>query len=572
MTETAPRAVAYSKDYWDIVLSQMKKRPSVRIALVALVILYATAIYAPFLAGDRPFVIEATDAAGYRKAQKTLVPIAMGFRGLIADGREGYQGAENQGWEAALQAEQDALAQRLDLMRRQLAPQDAGRLEELERRIDEAASEALAGRMEAAQAAAGALVELAKAVRSEMSPVEEGQEPVAGETVALVPEVRYPVFDAISRAELYFMALWALVLLFPLWNAFVNRVLLSGDRERVRELRRVKVAALVLLPALPLPFWSSSESAFSTSPYKAGLTSGEITATHVILPPVPFGLAEINDAEYLRPPTWHRESALDESGRYLHAAASRSIDPHTGYEVPPNPVEVRYGEAERNAASRHALGTDTLGRDMLSRMIWGGRVSLTVGLVSTVFLVVIGTFLGALAGYYGGKTDLVISRIIEIFQCFPTFFLILIVVAFIGPSILNIMLVLGITRWPGVARLVRGEFLRLRGQDFVVASEALGVPQGRTIFRHVLPNALGPVLVAATFAVASGIITESALSFLGFGVQLPVPSWGSLLVESRSPEHWWIQIFPGVLIFVTVLLYNLLGEGVRDALDPRLKT
>jgi peptide/nickel transport system permease protein len=573
MTETAPRAAAsYSKDYWDIVLSQMGKRPSVRIALVALVILYASAIFAPFLAGDRPFVLEATDAAGFRKAQKTLVPIAMGFRGLVSDGREGFQGGDDQTWEAALQAERDALAQRVETMQRQLEPGDAARLEALGEALDEAALGAREGRQEAALLAADTLVELAKAVRAEMSPAETGEAAVPGETVSLVPEVRYPVFDAISKPELYFMGLWALVLLWPLWNALVNRLVLGGDRERVREARRAKVLAVVLLPALPLPFWSSQESPFSTSPYKNGLTSGEITATRAVLPPIPFGLAEISDAEYLRPPTWHRSSQMDEDGRYVHATAGRMVDPHTGYEVPPIPVVTRYGEPERNAKIRHALGTDTLGRDMLARMIWGGRVSLTVGLVSTVFLVLIGTFFGALAGYYGGKTDMVISRIIEIFQCFPAFFLILIVVAFIGPSILNIMLVIGITRWPGVARLVRGEFLRLRNQDFVVASEALGVPQRRTIFRHVLPNALGPVLVAATFAVASGIITESALSFLGFGVQLPVPSWGSLLVESRSPEHWWIQIFPGVLIFATVLLYNLLGEGVRDALDPRLKT
>jgi peptide/nickel transport system permease protein len=133
------------------------------------------------------------------------------------------------------------------------------------------------------------------------------------------------------------------------------------------------------------------------------------------------------------------------------------------------------------------------------------------------------------------------------------------------------MVVLGVTRWPSVARLVRGEFLRLRGQDFVVASEALGVRQRRTIFRHLLPNAMGPVLVSATFSVATGILTESALSFLGFGVQLPIPSWGSLLIESRAPQDWWIQLFPGLMIFLTVVLYNLLGEGVADALDPRQK-
>jgi peptide/nickel transport system permease protein len=286
------------------------------------------------------------------------------------------------------------------------------------------------------------------------------------------------------------------------------------------------------------------------------------------MPPVAFGLAEINDGEYLRAPTWREEAAMDAEGRYIVAKGWMG-DASSGFKVEQRPVEIRHGEPALNSPLRHLLGTDSLGRDMLARMVWGGRVSLSVGLVSTVFLVLIGTFLGSLAGYYGGRIDMLISRVIEIFQCFPTFFLILIIVAFIGPSILNIMIVLGVTRWPGVARLVRGEFLRLRELDFVVASTALGVPGRRTIFRHILPNALGPVLVAATFSVASGIITESALSFLGLGIEAPVPSWGGLLVESRSPEHWWIQIFPGLLIFVTVILYNLLGEGVRDALDPR---
>ncbi|MBM3985375.1 MAG: ABC transporter permease [Planctomycetes bacterium] len=288
------------------------------------------------------------------------------------------------------------------------------------------------------------------------------------------------------------------------------------------------------------------------------------------MPPVAFGLAEIHDAEYFRPPTWHASAAISAEGYYERG--TRAGNPVQGFTSPPRPVEVRAGEPARNAGSRHPLGTDGLGRDLLARLVWGGRVSLSVGLVSTVLLVLIGIVVGALAGYCGGWVDLLLSRVIEVFQCFPPFFLVLIVVAFIGPGILNIMLVLGLTRWPGVARLVRGEFLRLRGQDFVVAAEALGARHRRTIFRHILPNAMGPVLVAATFSVASGILTESALSFLGFGVKLPVPSWGSLLTESRSPEHWWIQVFPGLMIFVTVVLYNLLGEAVRDALDPRLKT
>jgi peptide/nickel transport system permease protein len=339
---------------------------------------------------------------------------------------------------------------------------------------------------------------------------------------------------------------------------------------------------------LPCLFWSfgtdaalfgapgewavGSADPFASSPYKEALAKGDMVAEKVVMPPIAFGLAEIHDSEYFRPPTWHWSSPITEEGYYERGARSQSIDSVAGFKVPARPVDVRPGEPGRNEGARHPLGADSLGRDVLARIVWGGRISLSVGLLSTVFLVLIGVIVGAVSGYLGGWVDVLLSRIVEIFQCFPPFFLILIVVAFLGPSITNIMIILGITRWPGVARLVRGEFLRLRSQDFVVASRALGVPGRRTIFRHILPNAMGPVLVAATFSVASGILTESALSFLGFGVQLPVPSWGSLLIESRSPEHWWIQIFPGLMIFLTVLLYNLLGEGVRDALDPRLKS
>jgi peptide/nickel transport system permease protein len=540
-------------------MSHLRRRPSVRISLVVLALLYASAIYAPFLAGDRPFVIEAVDEAGYRRALTTMTPIATGLRGLVRDGPEALAGGGGQTWRQALAAERSALRQRVQAMSRQLDPADTRLLADLSAEADDVVARALAGDGEEALAAAERVLELTRQARTELAP---------GEGVALRAAVRYPAFDALSRAEVYLMLLWALVLLWPVWNTIVNRALLRGDRERIRRARRRKVAAMLLLPLIPLPFWSAPENPYTTSAYKEGLTGGAVTPLRLVMPPIPFGLAEINDGEYLRAPTWHRTAEMDDAGRYLNVAG-RMVDESTGFEVTPLPVEVRSGEPDLNSPLRHPLGTDSLGRDMLARMVWGGRVSLSVGLVSTVFLVLIGIFLGSLAGYYGGRIDLVISRVIEVFQCFPTFFLILIIVAFVGPSILNIMVVLGVTRWPGVARLVRGEFLRLRGQDFVVASEALGVPRRRTIFRHILPNAMGPVLVAATFGVASGIITESALSFLGLGIQAPVPSWGSLLIESRSPEHWWIQIYPGLLIFITVILYNLLGEGVRDALDPR---
>jgi len=222
--------------------------------------------------------------------------------------------------------------------------------------------------------------------------------------------------------------------------------------------------------------------------------------------------------------------------------------------------------------TRHHMGTDGTGRDLMTRMIWGSRISLSIGFVAVGIYVFLGIVLGALAGYFGGWTDILISRAIEVVICFPVFFLILTVVAFLDPSVFNIMIVIGITGWTGVARLIRGEFLRLRGQDFVIAGRALGFSDTRIIFRHVLPNALGPVLVAATFGVASAILIESSLSFLGFGVKVPTPTWGSVLSSAReSWVYWWLTMFPGFAIFLTVTMYNLVGEGVRDAVDPKLR-
>jgi peptide/nickel transport system permease protein len=233
-------------------------------------------------------------------------------------------------------------------------------------------------------------------------------------------------------------------------------------------------------------------------------------------------------------------------------------------ELPPDQLPV---------LGRYLLGTDDLGRDVFARMLQGSFVSLSIGFVAVSIELVIGLTLGGLAGFYGGRVDALVMRFTDVMLCFPTFFLILTVVALLPPSIWNIMIVIGATSWMGTCRFVRAELMALRDQDFVRAARALGLSDARVIFRHMIPNAIAPVLVSATIAVASAILTESALSYLGFGVQPPDASWGNILADGRTFlfDAPWLFLIPGVAILVVVLAFNLVGEGLRDALNPRLR-
>ena len=245
----------------------------------------------------------------------------------------------------------------------------------------------------------------------------------------------------------------------------------------------------------------------------------------------------------------------------------------TPYLAPYDPSAIDVNDILAPPSYAHIFGTDELGRDVFTRMLYGAGISLKVGFVAVGIAVLIGAFLGAISGYYGGLVDIMIMRFVDIMLCFPSFFLILAVIAFMEPSIFNIMAVIGLTSWMGITRLVRAEFLSLKERDFVLAEKAIGASHPRIIFVHILPNAMAPVLVSATLGIAAAVLTESALSFLGIGVQPPTPSWGNMLTQGQNVLGiaWWLSFFPGMAILLTVLGYNLLGEGIRDAIDPRLR-
>ncbi len=241
--------------------------------------------------------------------------------------------------------------------------------------------------------------------------------------------------------------------------------------------------------------------------------------------------------------------------------------------APYDPTSIHVRDILLAPSWEHWCGTDTLGRDVFSRMLFGARVSLAVGFVAVGISLIIGLMLGAVAGYAGGRTDAMLMRATDMVLCFPTFFLILAVIAFLEPSIWNIMIVIGLTSWMGIARLVRAEFLSLKQREFVLAAHSLGVPPLRIMVRYLLPNAMGPVLVSAVLGVAGAVLVESGLSFLGLGVQPPDPSWGNILTEGKDNIQiaWWLSLYPGLAILITVLGYNLLGEGLRDIFDPKLQ-
>jgi peptide/nickel transport system permease protein len=239
---------------------------------------------------------------------------------------------------------------------------------------------------------------------------------------------------------------------------------------------------------------------------------------------------------------------------------------------PKDPFAQNLIERLKAPSASHWLGTDDLGRDVFSRLVLGARVSLSVGFVAVGIELLIGVTLGLCAGFWGGVFDSIVMRLVDVMLSIPTLFLILAVLAFLGPNIYNVMAVIGLTSWPALTRLVRGECLSIREREYIQAARIAGISTPRILFIHLLPNVIAPILVSAALGVGGAVLTESGLSFLGLGVQPPAPSWGNILAIGRDYLHiaWWLSLFPTLAILVTVLAFNLLGEGLRDVLDPRI--
>lgn len=227
----------------------------------------------------------------------------------------------------------------------------------------------------------------------------------------------------------------------------------------------------------------------------------------------------------------------------------------------------------KGPSAEHWLGTDEFGRDIFARLVHGARVSLKVGIIAVGISIILGGILGALAGFYGGRIDNIIMRIMDVFLAVPSILLAIAIVSALGPSIINLMVAISISSVPRYARIVRASVLSIRDQEFIEAARAIGANNARIIFRHIIPNSLAPVIVQGTLGVASAILSTAGLSFIGLGIQPPAPEWGSMLSGGRQYLRyaWWVTTFPGVAIMITILSLNLLGDGLRDALDPRLK-
>lgn len=507
-TSTQLQGPPKGESYWDLVLRQFRRNRLAVISFFFVLALFSIAIGAPFLANNKPLVLQGVYRDAYRDRLQEWKLAGHGEMIVaLQEASENDASGASDGQGRDVEARLQTIRNQLGYLASQLAEVEAQRLLGYLEEYEQAVQAALAGDRAAYSEQLLRLEQNYQEIARQYDP----------EAVTFEQKLYWPILSSLTAIDVFFLTLAVALLLLPL----TKRALPPDLRDAWRT-----AAILAFLPAVVLAgFWAMRPSVLETIDYKQQLREGGIESTLALFPPVPYGINEDH-------------------------------------------LEDKY----QKPSSRYWMGTDGNGRDLLTRMIWGSRISLSVGFVAVGIYVVIGVFIGSLAGYFRGWVDIGLSRVIEIVICFPSFFLILAVLAFLQPSMWNIMVVIGITGWTTEARLVRGEFLRLADQEFVLAAKGLGVSNARVIFRHILPNGLAPVLVAASFGVASAILIESSLSFLGFGISIPIPSWGGILNEARENfRYWWITIFPGLAIFSAVTAYNLVGEGIRDAIDPRLK-
>lgn len=510
-----PVDVADAESQWSLIWREFRKK---RLAVLAAFVIYlelTISIFAPFIANDRPWWFSGVNRFEVVETVRTERVLLD----RLADLRSGADP------KADLGDLTRSLRLQSDVMTRSLTGDDRERWLAFAKEVDAAVAEP-----DGAAAAKSAKL-LARQVRTKFD----------ANKLQLAERTAFPVAASLDGLT---TGLMIACVLFPIALLLSFRLRRSG--------RRLLWRVTLLLPILVGVVWYFAvPTRLDRAPYKAGVFAGSekaatapIVYSQVVWPPLVHGVDEIRLARRPSPPFWSR----DPKEPLVPADAG--------------PWQTPYW-----------LGSDELGRDLMTRLIWGGRVSLSVGIVAVSIYMSLGIVIGALAGYFRGVVDLVVSRIIEIVICFPAFFLILTIVALFKPSIITIMVVIGLTGWTGIARLVRGEFFRLVDQEFVLAGRALGYSSSRIIFRHVLPNALAPVLVTATFGIAGAILTESALSFLGLGISVPTPSWGAILATGRPKMVTvpWLILLPGLIIFITITAYNLVGEALRDASDPRLR-
>ncbi len=525
-------------------------RPAVRLAAGLLYFLLGVAIGAPFLAHDRPLSLTGYDFKGYSSALLEL-PILGANLEQELDQVAPANPAAPDAWRRA-QEELRGVDLRVRMLEFYAAEPVPQALTELRASV-RALAQSMHQRAEArAQALAQEFTAGAAAAQSALAAANPRLASAPGAT-ALRPRSLSPVSGGLAWWERCLLVGWCLT---PL--VFAVRRWLSAAAVEARWLALRRPAAWLGVGALLALAWSLAarpSPPLAPRDFKQALARGDFVASAVRFAPIPFGPAEQGLSQALRAPSW-------------------ALVPSNGQGLPAPRVAQRDGHAlaPRDGAplARHWLGTDSLGRDLLARLVWGTRTSLGTALLATTCLILIGTALGACAAWFGGKLDWAVSRLIEVLLGVPAVFLVVLFASLcprdVVPPWIAIVLVLAASGWTGVARLVRGELLLLRREPYVESAALLGASPLRTLFVHALPGALAPVLVSAGFAVSGAILLESAASFLGFGIAEPVPSWGALIRSSADLDHWWLVLFPGLAICLTVICTNALSESLRDAL------